>query len=135
MIDEKLILGIQKALSCEPKIKMVYVLGSVVSGRVKTDSDFDLAVVVEDHTKINSDQIYKLISHLKFPKDLDLSIVDKNSSPLFLFQITSTGRCIYQKSDTLRIVFESSTMKNYYDTAHLRNIYSSYLKERFTYAH
>lgn len=135
MIDKKLILEIQQALSCEPKIKMAYVLGSVVSGRVKTDSDFDLAVVVDDAAKANYDQIYQLIAHLHFPKDLDLSIVDKNSSPLFLFQITSTGRCIYQKSETERIAFESFVMKNYYDSAHLRNIYSSYLKERFSYAH
>jgi len=135
MIDKKLILGIQQALFRESKIKMAYVLGSVVSGRVKTDSDFDLAVVVDDATKINYDQIYQLISHLSFPKDLDLSIVDKNSSPLFLFQITSSGKCVYQKSDTEKIAFESFAMKNYYDTAHLRNIYSSYLKERFSYAH
>lgn len=134
MVDEKLILGIQQALSQEPRIKMAYVSGSVVGGRVKPESDFDLAVVVDDTAKINYDQIYQKISHLEFPKDLDLSVVDKNSSPLFLFQITSTGKCVYQKSDKEKIAFESFAMKNYYDTAHLRNIYSSYLKERFPYA-
>lgn len=135
MIDKKLISGIKQSLSKDPKIKMAYVLGSVVNGRIKPDSDFDLVLIADDATKINCDQIYQLISHLNFPKDLDLSIVDKNSSPLFLFQITGTGRCIYQKSDTERITFESFAMKNYYDTAHLRDIYSSYLKERFSYAH
>lgn len=135
MIDEKLIFGIQKALSREPKIKMAYVLGSAVSGRTKTNSDFDLAVVVDNVGKVNYNQIYQLISSFEFPQDLDLSLVDKKSSPLFLFQITSTGRCIYQKSDTERIIFEAYAMKNYYDTEHLRNIYSSYLKERFPYAY
>ncbi len=135
MIDEKLISDIKQSLSKEPKIKMAYILGSVVSGRVKADSDFDLAVAVDDTAKINKTQIYQLISNLKFPKDLDLSVVDKNSSPLFIFQITSTGKCVYQKSNVERINFESFAMKNYYDTAHLRNIYSSYLKERFFYAH
>ncbi|MBI2600611.1 nucleotidyltransferase domain-containing protein [Candidatus Daviesbacteria bacterium] len=135
MIDDKLISQIQQALSKEPKIKLAYVLGSTVSGRVKTDSDFDLAVVTDDKAQVSYDQIYQLISGLSFPKDLDLSIVDKNSSPLFLFQITSTGECVYQKSDTEGIAFEAYAMKNYYDTAHLRSIYSSYLKERFPYAH
>ncbi|MBI2330326.1 nucleotidyltransferase domain-containing protein [Candidatus Daviesbacteria bacterium] len=135
MIDEKLISEIKNSLSREPKIKLAYVLGSVVSGRIKSGSDFDLAVVVDDVGEISYKQIYQLISHVSFPKDLDLSIVDKNSSPLFLFQITSTGKCVYQKSDNEKINFESFAMKNYYDTAHLRNIYSSYLKERFSYAH
>ena len=135
MVDEKLILGIKQSLSKEPKIKLAYVLGSVVSGRERAESDFDLAIVVDDATKTNYDQIYQLISNLSFPKDLDLSIVDKNSSPLFLFQITGTGECVYQKSVADKVAFEAYVMENYYDTAHLRNVYSSYLKERFPYAH
>lgn len=134
MIDEKLISQIQGVLSKEPKIKLVYILGSVVSGREKAESDFDLVVVVDDADKISYDQIYRLISKLSFPKDLDLSIVDKHSSPLFLFQITSTGKCIYQKSNQEKVTFKSFVMENYYDTNHLRNIYSSYLKERFPHA-
>lgn len=134
MIDEKLISQIQGVLSKEPKIKLVYILGSVVSGRERVESDFDLAVVVDDADKISYDQVYQLISNLNFPKDLDLSIVDKHSSPLFLFQITSTGKRIYQKSNQEKVTFESFVMENYYDTNHLRNIYSSYLKERFPHA-
>ena len=134
MIDEKLVSELKRSLSKYPKIKLAYVLGSVAHGGVKPESDFDLAVVVDDAAKINYSQVYQLISHLSFPKDLDLSIVDKDSSPLFLFQIISTGNCIYQRSDAERVVFEAYVMENYYDTAHLRNIYSSYLKERFPYA-
>lgn len=134
MINETLVVQIQRSLSKEPKIKLAYVLGSVVSGREKAESDFDLAVVVDNVAKIGHDQIYQLISNLNFSKDLDLSIVDQNSSPLFLFQITSTGKCLYQKSTQGKVAFEAYVMKNYYDTAHLRNIYSSYLKERFPYA-
>ncbi|MDO8498476.1 MAG: nucleotidyltransferase domain-containing protein [bacterium] len=135
MIDQSLISQIKKVLSKESRIKLAYVIGSVISGRVKPGSDFDLAVVVDDITKVSYDQIYQLVSSLNFPKDLDLSIVDNESSPLFLFQITSTGKCIYEKSSAEKGLFEEYVMKNYYDTAHLRNIYSSYLKERFTYAH
>lgn len=135
MIDKKLVTQIKQALSQEPKIKLAYVLGSVVSGRERADSDFDLAVIVDDMAEISYNQIYKLVSHLSFPKNLDLSIVDKNSSPLFLFQITSTGNCVYKRSDNEKVSFESFVMKNYYDSAHLRNIYSAYLKERFSYVH
>ena len=133
MIDDKLISQINASLSKEPGIKLAYVLGSVISGRAKTESDFDLAVVADNADKIGYKYIYSLISDINFPKDLDLSIVDKNSSPLFLFQIISTGQCIYQKSEKDKIAFEADTLKNYYDTAHLRKIYYSYLKGKFPY--
>ncbi len=134
MIDKKLISEIHKALSKEPKVKLTYVLGSVVSGRMKKDSDFDLVIVVDNKNEINFDHVYQLIFDLNFPKDLDLSIVDKASSPLFLFQITSTGVCIYKQSEKERVSFEAFVLKNYYDNAHLRKIYYSYLKQKFPYA-
>lgn len=134
MIDNKLVTKIHAVLSKEPKIKLAYVLGSVVSGRSVKESDFDLCLVVNDKSKVDYDDIYRLISHIQFPKDLDLSVVDKNSSPLFLFQIVSTGKCVFQKSDQEKINFEAFVLKNYYDTAHTRNIYFSYLKEKFSYA-
>lgn len=134
MIDDKLVTQIREALSKEPKVKLAYVLGSVVSGRSVKESDFDLCLVVDDQSKVDYGDIYRLISHIQFPKDLDLSIVDKNSSPLFLFQIVSTGKCVFQKADQEKISFEAFVLKNYYDTAHLRNIYYSYLKEKFSYA-
>lgn len=134
MIDHKLISQINTALSKESKIKLAYVLGSIINGRTKSDSDFDLAVVVDNADKINYEYIYNLVSDISFPRDLDLSVVDENSSPLFLFQIVSTGQCIYQRSEKEKFSFEAYTLSNYYDTAHLRKIYYSYLKDKFPYA-
>lgn len=133
MLDIKLIIQIKQALSKESKIELAYVLGSVVSGRARVDSDFDLAVVVDDVSKIDYKHVYNLISHISFPKDLDLSIVDRSFSPLFLFQIINTGECIYQTSEKNKTLFEAFALKNYYDTAHMRKIYYSYLKNKFPY--
>lgn len=134
MIDDKLISQINTALSKEPRIKLAYVLGSVISGRTNQDSDFDLAIVVENKDKISYLYIYDLIADINFPKDLDLSVVDKTSSPLFLFQIVGTGQCIYQTSEADKVSFEAYTLINYYDNTHLRKIYYSYLKDKFPYA-
>lgn len=134
MIDKGIILQIGVSFSKEPKIKLAYALGSVVSKRAKPDSDFDLAVVVGNKHQIDFNGVYNLISPISFPKDLDLSVVDKNSFPLFLFQMISTGECLYQKSEKIRISFEADVLRNYYDNAHLRNIYHSYLKDKFPYA-
>lgn len=134
MIDKGLVSQLAVSFSKEPKIKLAYALGSVVSGRVKSESDFDLAVVVNNQDQVDFNNVYGLLSQISFPKDLDLSVVDQHSSPLFLYQIISTGQCVYQKSEQERIFFEAYVLKNYYDNAHLRNIYYSYLKDKFPYA-
>ena len=134
MIDKKLVSQIEKALSKDKNIKLAYILGSVASGRAGKNSDFDLAIVVENTDQADYRRIYDLVFPIKFSKDLDLSIVDKSSSPLFLFQIISTGQCVYQRSEEEKISFEAYVLKNYYDTAHIRKIYNAYLKEKFPYA-
>lgn len=134
MLDPNLISQVKKCLSVSPKIISAYVLGSSVTGRTGENSDFDLAIVVEEKRDITQDQVYNLISKIRFPKDLDLSLVDKNSSPIFLFQIISTGMCIYQRSQNEKVDFEAFVLRKYYDTQHIRNIYYSYLKSKFPYA-
>ena len=118
-------------LSRDPNIISAYVLGSYVKGQDRLDSDFDLAVVVKRKHEHSDEQIYQLIKDLSFPKNLDLSVVDKTSSPLFLFQIISTGKRIYASSLVVATRFEAFVLHHYYDTAHIRNIYYSYLKQKF----
>lgn len=132
MVDRKLVYSMQHTLKKEPQVVAAYVVGSSVTKDAMKAHDFDLVVVVENKANLNDDAIYKRISHIQFPKDLDLSIVDKTSSPLFLFQIISKGKRIYGRSLRDVILFEAFVMHNYYDTAHMRNIYFTYLKEKFS---
>ncbi len=131
MVDDKLVAEIKTALNREPGVLAAYVLGSVVKDSDRPDSDFDLAVVVDNKQKISPDKIYELLFPVKFPRNLDLSIIDRRSSPLFLYQIISTGKKVYEKSPRNTVDFEAFVMDNYYDTAHLREIYASYLPRKF----
>lgn len=108
-----------------------YVLGSVAQGYAGSESDFDLAVVVDRLRLTSYDQVYEGIRHLEFPKNLDLAVVDTASSPLFLFQMIKTGERVYSRLDKESVELESFIMKNYYDTEHLRSIYDSYLSQKF----
>jgi len=132
MLNKDFIARIHDALKLEPKIIVAYVLGSYVSGRETKESDFDLAVVVENRKQTSETRVYNLVSKIKFPKDLDLSVVDKKSSPLFLFQAIN-GQCVYSRSIEDKTTLEAFVAENYYDTAHLRKIYYSYLKQKFPY--
>ncbi|MDP3998129.1 MAG: nucleotidyltransferase domain-containing protein [bacterium] len=132
MIPAVLISQIQKALQKEPRILAAYVIGSQVSQKTRPESDFDLAIVVGDKKLLNEDKIYELVRHLNFPKDLDLSVVDRSSSPLFLFQIISRGQRIYSSNPSKVASFEAFVLHYYYDTQHLRDIYYQGLKHKFT---
>ena len=113
------------------EIISAYIIGSHATGKIRNDSDFDLAVVVENKKYCTTEEIYKLIRSLSFPKDLDLTIADHNSSPLFLFEVISYGIRIYSRDPQSLSAIEASFIHKYYDTSHIRNIYYSYLKDKF----
>lgn len=129
MDTDKLATEISRVLGGETEVVGAYLAGSFVRGEAKRESDIDLVVAVKRKQADTADRIYSLIKGIEFPKDLDLTVVDKKSSPLFLFQVVSKGKRIYQSSGSTG--FEAEVLHGYYDTAHLRNIYFSYLKDKF----
>lgn len=136
MLDKNLVSQIQKVLAKEPGIISAYVFGSIVSGFSRASSDFDIAFVVNNKKRVDENYIYELMKDIHFPKDLDISVVDKSSSPLFLYQIVSNGKRVYAKDSSLAEEFEANILHCYYDTSHIRNIYQYYLRDKFpkTYA-
>lgn len=134
MITDNLVFKIKNRLKKEPRVIAAYVIGSVIKKRTIAESDFDLAVVVENRKNLDENKIYDLLQAISFPKNLDLSVVDRSSSPLFLFQIIKSGQRVYERGNAGITAFETFVLHNYYDTQYLRNIYYDSLKAKFTYA-
>lgn len=131
MRNTKIFSDIQKVLKKEPLILACYIFGSYAKGVHNKESDFDIAVVVTNKKLITEATVYELIKDIPFPKNPDISVVDKTSSPIFLFQIIKSGSRIYAKDENNVNAFEAYVLRYYYDTQHLRNIYNYYLKEKF----
>ena len=131
-ISDDLIRQIQSRTGKDPNILAVYLFGSLLKGNAGPESDFDLAVVVDKKKPDSEDTIYELIKDIQFPKNLDLSVVDRASSPLFLFQIVGKGERIYERNRGDMVKFETFVLHNYYDTVHLRAIYAGHLKKKFS---
>lgn len=125
---ENLETQLQTALAKNKNIVSAYIFGSINNA----ESDFDLAVMAKN---LSENEVYDLIKRIKFPRNLDLSVVNKKSSPLFLFQIISTGKRVFEKSFDEAIAFEDFMLCNYYDTQRLRDLNYFYLKQKFAYAH
>lgn len=130
-MDTQLIKAIQNVAENVPEILVGYCFGSTVSGYASRESDLDLAFVVKDKTKITPKELHHVLGTVHFPNDVDISVVDKNSSPLFLFEIVKNGQRIYTKDPAIAESFEAYVLRTYYDTEHLRTIYFNYLKEKF----
>ena len=111
----------------------VYVHGSRVKGYAALDSDTDVAIVVRDisKSKAGSWGIYEVASEIEDVlsglREPDVRVVDKDSSPVFLFEVISGGVCVYEKTSEDRVRFESEVMRMYYDTARIHDIYRKYL--------
>lgn len=131
MINKVIIDQIKKAAKEEPQILSIYIFGSYAKGSAKKGSDFDIAFVVKEKGTFSDDKAYKILRPISFPADVDFVVVDKDTSSLLLFEIISFGKRIYEKSEEEALAFEASVLKTYYDTAHIRNIYYQYLKEKF----
>ena len=135
MKNHNLYTQIKAVLAKEPEILAAYIAGSTVSGKTTGESDFDLVIIVRNKKIVGEDKIYELVRNLHFPRDLDLSVADKSSSPVFLYQVIAKGKRIYEKEQSEISKFEAFALHNYYDTAHIRNTYHLYLKEKLsTYA-
>ena len=131
-ISDDFIRQIQSRAEKDSNILTIYQFGSLPKGYAGRESDFDLAVVVDKKKPDSEDTIYELIKDIQFPKNLDLSVVDRESSPLFLFQVVSKGQRIYERNRSDMVQFEASVLHNYYDTVHLRAIYARHLKKKFS---
>jgi len=116
-------------------VRACYLYGSQTGENANKESDYDLAVFVDDKKKINYRNLLSKIGLIFFnPEKLHLTIVDLNSSsPFFLYQIIKNGKLLYEKHSKDRILFESFIMRLYFDDQYRNAIYYQKLKD--TYAH
>ncbi len=110
----------------------VYLHGSRAKGYAAPDSDTDVAIVVKDRSKLkrgafSSYNVAGEIEDILSIKEPDIRVVDRSSSPIFLFEIISCAEVLYQKNALAKLSFEEKVLESYYDTEHMRDIYRDYL--------
>ena len=122
-MDKTMIIDtISQALTDQP-VRLAYIYGSFVTGRVRRGRDIDVAVVAEPDKTIDEAALAVAVQKqlgIDQP-EVDLRLIDLNSAPVFLRNILKDGRPILVKNETERIDFEVRAMKNYYDSAYLRD--------------
>jgi predicted nucleotidyltransferase len=121
---------IQSALKQLPEllsatdVRLVYLFGSLAEG--KTGNDVDLAILTQNSPS------YSLRNALTaFLGTERLDIVDLNrASPAFCFEIIRSGQILYAADEEIQLQFELGVVRQYHDTAYLRQKQEEGLRRR-----
>lgn len=95
-----------------------YLFGSRADGTAYTNSDYDIACLLENNQLAKKPLIAPEIA-LELEETLDKSKIDVillNNAPLILcYEIIAHGKVIYCKDDDRRTTFEDRVMRDYLD--------------------
>lgn len=114
-------------------IRACYLYGSQTGKNVNEESDYDVAIFVDDKSRVDYRSLLSKIgaNFLNIEK-LHLTIVDLNSSsPFFLYQIIKNGKLLYEKQSRDHIILESFIMRLYFDDQYRNAIYYQKLKDNY----
>jgi len=106
---------IEGVVSRYPVIRLAYLFGSQVKGDTGPLSDYDIAVLMEDHSD-GSQSCSSLGSALAAALDTRIDVVLLNRAPIELaYAVISEGTVIYERDASIRIDYESRVMGLYGD--------------------
>ncbi|MBI4686398.1 MAG: nucleotidyltransferase domain-containing protein [Nitrospirae bacterium] len=121
--------------AAEKGIKFIILFGSHVAGRVRKDSDFDVAVLTEERKNIGksldyyNDILFFLSDALDIPDyKLDLTNLN-NSNPLLRYEVVFGGKLLYgDRTDYDE--YKAFAFKDYIDATPLFNLEKYLIKKR-----
>ena len=111
-----------------------YVFGSYASDKLSTESDIDIAVLLDekvrrkDYSFVKQEIITALIENLSFNK-VDVVLLN-TAPPLLCHEVIKKGTVICSRNEEKRIEFTVKAAMRYLDTIHLRNIQDRIIHER-----
>lgn len=111
-----------------------YVFGSTLSGSATSESDIDIAVLLDnnidrnDYGLIRQDITASLIERVSFDK-VDVAILNA-ASPLLCHEVIKNGELLFSKDERTRVAFTAKATKRYIDTIYLRRVQDRVLHKR-----
>jgi predicted nucleotidyltransferase len=114
----------------EPKVKFAYLFGSHANGQAGPLSDIDLAVYLDGRLDLFKWRLRLMDALAGVLKSENFDLVVLNNAPILLsYEVISNG--IVLKDDRQRrVMYESRTLRDYLDTAYLRDVQRRYLLEQ-----
>jgi uncharacterized protein len=128
-VMDKVVLA--KALLAEDKkVKFAYLFGSHSRGDAGPLSDLDLAVYLDGRLDFFTYRLKLMEALSKILKTERFDLVILNNAPVVLRNEVLRDGIVLKDDRSRRIVFESRALREYLDTAYLREVQRSYLREQ-----
>jgi len=110
-------------------LRLIVLFGSQVRGRLHPESDVDVAVWSDGSLK--SRQKLKLWQELSevFRAEVDLGVLD-HAEPLFLYQVASSGRLLFENKRGAWNEFKGYACRYYWDTQKFRDDLARYIRRQ-----
>jgi uncharacterized protein len=126
---------VSQLMSAREEVLAVYIFGSVATGRLRPNSDIDIAVLVD--TALVSGDLFKC--RLLLMADLrqilarpDVEVLILNEAPPVLAQnVIAKGRLLFERSRSARIAFQIRTLNTFLDAQPMRDQHLQALKKRY----
>lgn len=110
-------------------IKLIYIFGSYAKGKNTTNSDLDIAVLLDgNYNPMNKLSLIGDLTLILKRDDIDLVILNC-ASPVLRHQIIKYGKLAYMESEEIKVFFEVKVLKVYMDMEPFRRTQMKYISE------
>ena len=125
--------AVAACVSKQKEVQAAYIFGSVATGRVRADSDIDIAVLLARRMLPARTLSYRL----KLMADLgaalrrsDVEVIMLNDAPpLLAHRVLSRGKLVYERSASARVRFQVQTASRYFDLIPTLEMHIRYVKQ------
>jgi uncharacterized protein len=103
---------IKEILIHKIKPKLIYIFGSIITNRIRKDSDIDIAILTDK--QIDEYQLYMISQQLADNLKREVDIVDlKRASTVFRAEILRKGKLIYSSDNQEKMHFQLGVLHDY----------------------
>jgi predicted nucleotidyltransferase len=120
---------VKEFLAVEQKVKFAYLFGSTARNATGPLSDLDVAVYLDGRVDFFTTRLLLMESLAKRLGTEKFDLVVLNNAPVVLkFEAVKNGRLL-KEDHPRRVLFETRVLREYLDSAYLRQVQNAYLKD------
>jgi hypothetical protein len=120
---------------CRDEISTLYIFGSTAKGRETSESDIDVAVLIDEQKK--GRRTYEALKKVYYAASPKLSrrpvqiVILNTASPFLKYRILKTGKVLFEKNRRLRVNFTANTITEYFDYKPIEDVFLKAIAGRF----
>ncbi|WP_461207152.1 type VII toxin-antitoxin system MntA family adenylyltransferase antitoxin [Clostridium sp. DL1XJH146] len=103
-------------------IKLIYIFGSYAKGNNNSNSDLDIAILLDrDFNPLDKLSLISEFTSIFKRDDIDLVILN-SANPVLRHQVIKHGKIVYVEDENIKVNFEVRVLKEYMDMEPFRRV-------------